>query len=84
MSKKSKAEVIEEVQDLIQDVQSLISEISAQDPQGKVVVVPASVIEALTVTHDSSNRVGVTSVVEQIREMAQKQCPEMFQGFRVP
>ena len=48
------------------------------DPQAVKIKIPARDVEALLIQHDTSNRVGLTAVVEEIRRMAQEQLPSQF------
>ena len=75
MAKKKK---IEEVAEKLEDLAEELEDLQDDEPLAQGIVIPANVIEALLVQHDTSNRVGLTSVIEQIRQMAQEQLPEHF------
>ena len=67
----SKKQVLKEIEDVTEAVQAL-------ENQAQGVVIPVNVVESLLVLHDTSNRVGLTAVCEEIRAMAQEQAPEKF------
>ena len=74
MAKKTKKEeILEDVSEYLDDHLS-----GALPAEEKLIAIPTKDIEALLVCHDTSNRVGITAVCEEIRRMAQEQNPEHF------
>jgi len=50
------------------------------NPLDREIKIPARIIESLLITVSNSNRAGTAAVSQQIRELAQKQVPEVFPG----
>ncbi len=64
----------------MEDLSEALDDHLSDDPAGleRTIAIPAKDVEALLVMHDTSNRVGLTAVCEEIRRMAQEQLPIHF------
>ena len=51
-----------------------------RNPLDSDILIPARIVESLLITQSNSNRAGIAAVCQQIREVAQKQLPEVFRG----
>ena len=44
--------------------------------------IPVTIIDALLAAHDTGNRVAVSSIMQQIREIAEDEIPEVYKTHR--
>lgn len=75
MSKKSKTEIMEDVEDYLEDLEEVPESV---DPLEKKILVPSKDIEALIIAVLGANRTAAVDVVNKIRATAEEQNPEVF------